>query len=255
MARTFGKLLCSTWGDDDFLALPSDAKVLYWAFISQPDITAAGVLPLTERRWRRWLNADADAVERAFQALLDGDFIMADEATAEVWVRSFIKHDGRLDNANLAKSVHSSLVDIRSETIKSACRRTLDALDNKTPGGRALEGRSDAVPTPMPREVELLEPAASTINHEPAASSQHRADELPAGFNAVIDAMVGLRLQSERNIRHPVRYRARLEANLPIEHGETITRLLAQFPDAPVSCVAAAALTGDTRQLAQWSAA
>lgn len=136
MARHFGKMLCTLWDDPDFLALSSDAKVLFSAFFSQPDITPAGILPWTERRWRRWLNGDAERVSVAFDELTAGRYVIADEDTSEVLVRSFIKTDGRLTNGKLAASVAFAVTQIRSDTI-AACVQV--EHPGKFPRGRAKQ--------------------------------------------------------------------------------------------------------------------
>lgn len=143
MARTFGRLLCTIWADEDFLALSADAKVLYVAFLSQQDITPAGILPWTERRWRRWLNGDQDRARVAFDELVLARFVLADEDTSEVFIRSFIEHDGRLVNSKLAASVRIAVEQIRSSAIARA-------VDNEHPGvfprRRAIDGQSTYKP-------------------------------------------------------------------------------------------------------------
>lgn len=254
MARTFGKLLCTIWEDPDFLALSSDAKVLYSAFISQPDITPAGILALTERRWRKYLGGDLNAVSGALDELHERRFVFVDEDTAEVWVKGFIEHDGRLDNDNLAKSVHRSAVEIRSDSLQSHCRERYPDI---FPGQRASEGRPKADRDGGRRDVELLEPAASSQQPEPCTDSQQPLPAESASPAAaaeftdhVIDAIIGIRLQSDRNVRNPTRYRAALKRDLPVEHGERITDLHAEYPTAAASLIAGAIVSGDMRQLA-----
>lgn len=266
MARSFGKLLCEVWDDPrhaDFLALSSDAKVLYWAFCSQRDITAAGIVPLTPRRWRRWFPGGQQAAESALDELVAGGFVMIDDDTAEVWVRSFIAHDGRLEgNSNMVKSVHAAVPRIVSEVLREACRRRIEAVET------AIEGRSNPVPpddpeppgrTPFERGSNRIRTPfelAGAASHEPELRASSREPE-PSGesatFDAVVDAIVGLRLQQERGIRHPTRYAASLRRDLPAEHGDTIRHHLERYPDAPVSCIAGAVVSGDTRQLAGWA--
>lgn len=277
MARSYGKLLCEVWDDPkhvDFLALSSDAKVLYWAFCSQRDITAAGVVPLTPRRWRRWFGGDSSAAENALDDLAEAGFVMIDDDTAEVWVRSFIKHDGRLDNSNLAKSVDTAVSLIRSDAIQDACRRLLNGLrtpsegrrslqlvdnapsvpsDEEPPGRTPFERPSNADANDPERDPELLrassqQPAPKTP--DPAASSQQPPGESVDKFDQIIDCMVSLRLRSEKGIRHPGRYSAKLKRDLPAEHRDTINRLLEAFPNAPISAIAGAAISGETRNLA-----
>lgn len=166
MSRTFGKLLCTIWADPDFLALSPNAKVLYAAFVSQDDISAAGVLPLTERRWRRWIDGTPSSVSGALDELLRGRFVVVDDDTAEVWVRSFIRHDGRLENSKLRATVTAAVANVRSLTIAAAVdnqypdvfprRRELDSpsRDDRTPIDIDSDGRPDVTDLNLDLEPE-----------------------------------------------------------------------------------------------------
>jgi hypothetical protein len=180
MPRTFGKLLCTIWDDDDWRGLTSDAKVLYSAFMSQPDITAAGVLALTERRWRAYFGGNLSAVTNALDELVERRFVVVDEDTSEVWVRTFIKHDGRLENDNLRKSIHRAIVEIRSDVIRKACQKQYPDIP---PGGTPFERPSNATS----REVELLEPAASSQQPEPSTPNQQPAAPPGDAYDRLLD--------------------------------------------------------------------
>jgi hypothetical protein len=95
MARSHARISTSIWADRDFLARTGEAQRLYMQLLSQPDLSHAGKLSLTTRRWSR-MRADADeAVVRA--ALLELDesrFLVVDEDTEEVLIRSLIRNDG-----------------------------------------------------------------------------------------------------------------------------------------------------------------
>lgn len=162
MARTFGKLLCTIWADPDFLALTPNAKVLYAAFISQPDISPAGLLPMTERRWRKWIDGTAQSVDDALDELVERRFIITDDDTAEVWLRSFIRHDGRLDNSKLAVSVHAAVPVIRSPRIYSALHTEYPGI---FPDGRGIDRPSDSPSNPHPIEPQsAIEPASDVTD-------------------------------------------------------------------------------------------
>lgn len=263
MARTFGKLLCEVWDDpkhEDFLTLSSDAKVLYWAFCSQRDITAAGVVPLTPRRWRKWFGGDAAAPERALDELVDHGFVMIDDDTAEVWVRSFLNHDGRLDNSNLAKSVHTAVAIIRSEALRRACERRLavalggpdddpegteipDPVDNpsdadqadETAGRRAFEGRSKGDGNEPARDPELLDLRPGTFDRAPRTSSSPRDAHLALvrtpddddDFEAAVGLIVEARCKGRTFNKSERGYKAAVSREAQELDGELIRRMLA----------------------------
>lgn len=165
MTRRFGKLLCSIWSDDDFLDLTDQAKVLYASFISSPDVSPAGVLPLVERRWRRFLTGGLAAVPAALDELVEARFVVVDDDTAELWIRAFIRVDDRLGNPKLATSVDRAIAVIHSDRLRKLAQ---DARDSKTPGGTPIEGESKgnamADRTGSVHESSNLEPR--TINQQ-----------------------------------------------------------------------------------------
>ena len=175
MSRKFGKLLCSIWSDDDFLDLSDQAKVLYASFISSPDISPAGVLSLTERRWRRYVKGGVAAVSDALTELEEARFVVVDDDTAEVWVRAFVKVDDRLSNGNLRASVFRALGVIHSQRLRSLASDTVESI---RPGQRASEGPSTRTGEGIAegdRDGCVHEHASSNLEQEPETSKQQAA--------------------------------------------------------------------------------
>jgi hypothetical protein len=269
--RTFAKLLCSSWDDDDFLERSDPAKVMYWSLIGQRDISPAGILPLTERRWRRYLDGGLPAVTAALDELATHRYIVIDDDTAEVWVRSFIRHDGRLENSKLAKSVHRAVGDIRSDQLREACRREYPDVGPDKAHRRPIEHPSDAARTPTtthqhtnpvdnhetPDKRPIEGPSkgdrcTEARSQEPEPRPEAAAANPPHTdpfTTQVVDAIIGQRLQNER-IHNPTGWRAKLARELPTEHGHRIQELHHLFPTAGAQQIAAAVTTGDTRTLA-----
>ncbi len=95
MARSYTKLFTSVWADPGFRALHGDEQRSYLMLISQPNLSNAGLLPLTWGRWAR-LAADTTAarLRQSFETLQAADtLIVVDEDTEELLVRSFVRHD------------------------------------------------------------------------------------------------------------------------------------------------------------------
>lgn len=266
MARTFGKMLCTLWDDPDFLNLSADAKVLYSAFFSQPDITAAGVLPWTERRWRRWLNGDRDRVDTAFGELVQERFVLADEDTSEVWLRTFITHDGRLDNSKLATSVRVAVTQIRSQTIAQAVEIQ---YPSKFPRRRAFDGPStdDVSPITSDPEGDPAIPDVTDLNQNLEPHHLHSAPDAPSSANnSTLDAEPTIEQRIDTIAEAIARWRARnthigswpkylasAVPNIVADQGERILELIAIAPYAPVDVIANAVETGDTRGLAMFT--
>jgi len=247
MAAKYSRILRSIWRDPDFITLPAGAQRLYVLLFSQPDISACGVLPLLVARWANLApDTDADSVQSDMDSLTAGPkpLVVTDDGTLEAWVRGYLKIDELYKVPNGRKSIDAALEAVVSPLLRDHIGRVYETLV------RTHDGTLDW----MWRRPQ--QPAASSLHRLPPLEPQPQPDPArdPSDkFGAVIDCMVGQRLQTERNVRNPTRYRAALKRELPAEHADTVYRLLEQFPAAPVSAIASAALTGETRNLAGWA--
>lgn len=120
MARSHAKLLTSIWLDDDFRALSPDAQWLYMALLSQSNLSYAGVAPLTKRRWAG-LSArqTPHVVGEALAELEAARYVLVDDDTEEVLIRSFIRHDGGLKIPNVAKATVTAVACIASPRLRA----------------------------------------------------------------------------------------------------------------------------------------
>lgn len=162
---SYTRVLHSIWADEDFTSIGADAQRLYLLLISQPDITAAGVLPLIERRWAR-LAPDTNPVDisTALDELDQAGFVVIDADTAELWVRSYIKHDELWRIPKGLISIKNARSRVLSPTIRELSGAALDSLT-----GGVSETHSET----LTERVSLpQQPAASSQHPFPAASSR-----------------------------------------------------------------------------------
>lgn len=122
MARTYGKLLAEIWRNEDWLKLSGNAQRLYMLLLSQPKTTLVGLLDYMPDRWAA-LCSDWNTfeVQHAAVELEDARFVLMDDATGELLIRSFIKHDlspNRL-NVNVVKGVWSAWLAVSSAMLRS----------------------------------------------------------------------------------------------------------------------------------------
>ena len=174
------RLMRDIWSDADWLALDSTAKLTYLQLISQPDISRVGVLPYVPGRWAS-MHPDLkkDDIVRALEALVAGRFIIIDDQSEEVWVRTYIRHDElyRVPNGN--KSIDLAADEVISPMIAGLIADELAALrpsrkgsdkGSDNPSDKGSDNPSDKgsdtpislVPSPIPL---VLEP--ETLNPEP----------------------------------------------------------------------------------------
>jgi hypothetical protein len=121
MARDHARLRTAIWSNTDFKALTGEAQRLYMLALSQPSVSFAGVVPFTLRRWSS-LSADGcpDELLEGVDELQAARFVLLDDTTEELWIRTFVKNDGVLKSPNLIKRMVSDVGSILSDVIRDA---------------------------------------------------------------------------------------------------------------------------------------
>lgn len=130
MPRSFAQFKTSIWNpDDDFCKLAVAAQQVYFMLSSQSDITAAGTLPLTIKRWARH-SADAtpETVTAALQLLVDARYVVIDHDTEELLIRTFIKADNGYGNDKRRGAIKDSAVAVASPMLKAVIADELEKL-------------------------------------------------------------------------------------------------------------------------------
>jgi len=149
MARDFGRILASIWSDPDFLAMAQAPQRFYLFLVTQPNLSYAGVLPVTARRWAKSANDLTPAeVLDLLDELAAHRFVVWDPDTEEVLVRTLLRHDKIYRQPNVMLKAVSDASEIVSTRLRLALLRELDRLP--------LEEVSDTPPTkggPTARQV------------------------------------------------------------------------------------------------------
>lgn len=180
MAQQYTKLMRTIWNDEDFRALPFDSKLIFAMLMSQPDINAVGVLGLRPKRWATHFPDRTQAqIVKAMVPLVEGRFIIVDRDTEEVFVRSFIVHDGCWKQTNGMRSLANARRTVLSDLICRLIDEIVATLDPKksddippTPPGTVDRTVDETVEPTAPSRA-LLEPV--TANLEPSSSSSSGA--------------------------------------------------------------------------------
>jgi len=121
--RSEARIFTSIWKDEDFLALPATTQRLYMFLVSQEDLTHCGVIPLRVPRWtRKAADLKAAEIEADLELLAAGahPFVVIDEDTGELFVRSLIRHDQVWKQPNVMKAARESAALIESRAIRTA---------------------------------------------------------------------------------------------------------------------------------------
>ena len=122
VARSHARIFTRIWQDADFVRLSPQAKLLYVAVLTQPDLSYCGVLPYRPRLWAKLLGLAEKAVAAACRELERLRFVLVDQATEEAWVRSFMRNDGVLGSPNLLKVARRQFAEVFSIPIREGIR-------------------------------------------------------------------------------------------------------------------------------------
>lgn len=140
MARTHAAIRLDIWGDDDWRNLSMGAQYLYMHLLASPTLNYAGVADWRPARiagmsggtTRQMLEAAAVELEAAL-------FIIVDDETEEVLIRSFLKHDGLLQKPNVAKAMVAAYTKTVSATLRGVIVFELNKLAERFPEWRAFD--------------------------------------------------------------------------------------------------------------------
>lgn len=169
MARTHGRLYGSIWNDEDFLDLTGDAQRMYMMLLSLPNVSHCGLLALTVKRWAR--KAKDWTVERAETALAELDateYIVIDEDTEELLIRSLMRRDEVYKQPNVLASAATDAEGIASPKLRSALLEEVIRI------GR-IEGLSERVRTILSTLAGTLRPTLTPTPPEGSTDDHGQA--------------------------------------------------------------------------------
>ena len=120
MAREYARVKLTIWADQDHRALPKGPQHLYYKLLTG-EINAAGIADWRPARIAALTAGEtAESVRQDGRALEEARFIVIDEATEEVLVRSFVRHDGVVKSPNMARAAALAWSVAGSQRIRDA---------------------------------------------------------------------------------------------------------------------------------------
>lgn len=186
MARGHGRILTSIWEDGDFKALDPAEQRLYLFLISQPNLNHAGLLDLTLRRWARKARGLTMAeLEKTITALEDARFIVVDEDTEELLIRSFVRNDGVWRMPKVMGAMVSGALEISSKRLQAALLSEMDRipLDELSDEPAKLRGGGEgpSIRQQVAIHIETLRRAFRDPNPDPTEGSSETPSGPPSG--------------------------------------------------------------------------
>ena len=185
MARGHGRILTSIWDDVDFLALNEQEQRLYLFLISQPNLNHAGLLDLTLRRWSRKARGLTSAeLEKLLQSLEAARFIVLDDDTEELLIRSFIRNDGVWRMPKVMGAMVSGALEISSKRLQQALLAEVDRipLDELSDEPAKLRNGSEgpSIRRQVAVHIETLRKAFGTLDPDPSRGGKGTPSEPPS---------------------------------------------------------------------------
>ena len=134
MARDRANIRVDIWADQDFRDLTGEAQRLYMQLLTHPTLNYAGVAEWRPGRLAAMASdLTAASIERAGAELGARFFIVVDEQTEEVLVRSYVKHDGLLKQPKMVVSMTNAYAAIASKLIRNVIAFEVQKLRDREP--------------------------------------------------------------------------------------------------------------------------
>lgn len=138
MARDRANIKTNIWASGDWRALSLPSQWLYKALLTHPMLSYAGVTDWRPGRLAALAGlSSVEILNAAGTELSMRQFILVDEATEEVLVRSFIKHDGLLKQPKLTVSMCNAFAAVASQPIREVIAFELQKLHEREPDLKA----------------------------------------------------------------------------------------------------------------------
>lgn len=165
MARDYAQIRQDMWSDDRWRGLTPMAQWLYMLLLSDPRLSYAGVTDWHPGKLsQRAKECTARDVLIAAAELSDDHFLVIDEDTEEVMIRSYLRHDPLMRNPRLAVTMAKDFGVVGSNKIRAAIVWELQRLKRSEPDLPAWE-----------------KPQVKTVLKQNAVNPREMVTDLPVG--------------------------------------------------------------------------
>lgn len=161
MARSYANIVTAIWRPESpFRRERAEVQRAYLMLVTQPDVSAAGTLALTVKRWSALAgDTSVEDLHRVLVSLSDARYIVIDWETEELLIRSFVRHDNGYNNSKRRPAILDAARATRSPLLRRALAAEFGRLGLPTAGilgpeepdpgqRRPMEGLSIGHPEP-----------------------------------------------------------------------------------------------------------
>lgn len=165
MSREYGQIRHDMWSDDDWRSLTVPAQHLYMLLLSDPKLSYCGVTAWHPGKiaQRSGENAGRDTLIAGAE-LANNYFVVIDEETEEVLVRSYLRHDPLMKNPRLAVTMTKDYASVGSKKLRAAIVHELSRLKRENPDWSCWENVH-----------------VKTVLRQTAVSAREMSTDLPMG--------------------------------------------------------------------------
>ena len=118
--REYAQLKLSIWNDRDFTSLTVDAQLVYIMAMSHPTTNLAGVLDYAPTKFARLAGGfTVKRIAAAVDELKRARFVVTDDETGEMLVRSAVRASGAWKKPTTAASIANSVTNTFSDELRS----------------------------------------------------------------------------------------------------------------------------------------
>jgi hypothetical protein len=147
MSRDHARIQTAIWSDPDFRALPERAQRMYFLALSQPRLSYCGVLDYMPSRLAKFAgDSTARTVASGVGILETRGFVIVDQETSELLLRSFVRHDGLLDLPNVTKAMVKDYWSVLSDEVRKVIAGELSRAFDEQPERKGWRGLAEASP-------------------------------------------------------------------------------------------------------------
>lgn len=121
MARDHARIKLAIWRDDDFLALSIAEQHCFISLLSNQGLSRVGLVDYVPARFVRLAKDQSEAkFRRSVKVLRDARFVLVDDRTQELLIRSYVRLDGVFDRVNMGKAVGTAFEAVVSTSLRKA---------------------------------------------------------------------------------------------------------------------------------------
>lgn len=133
MPREFAQIKLAIWADDDWRDLSPLARYLYLTLLTSPSLTHCGVADWRPARIAALNGMTPDDVEHYGAELIEALYLVVDEESEEVLIRSFVRNDGLMKQPKMAVAMASAHAAVASQEIRGVIVHELKRLREDIP--------------------------------------------------------------------------------------------------------------------------